>query len=293
LDPELPFTAARARRDGFRRLLSDHADLRYVFFVDGDCEVVRSWPDAAVEFLDENPDVAAVAGRRRERHPEDSRFNRMCDFEWNTPVGEAASVGGDAVYRVATYRAAGEFNPRVPAGEEPELCLRLRRAGGKIWRLDREMTVHDAAMTSWRQWWTRQVRTGYGGFLVERQFQLGSFDRLLRGALAWSMVLAAFVLAILAFAAWPAARTASAATALACGGLLLLQTWRIARHARRRGEPAARSVEIATLMMLAKPAIVLGMVRGMATARRGQQATIIEYKFGEARRDRRQAKSRN
>ena len=30
-------------------------------------------------------------------------------------------------------------------GEEPELCLRLSRAGWSVHRLDEEMTLHDAA----------------------------------------------------------------------------------------------------------------------------------------------------
>jgi hypothetical protein len=38
-------------------------------------------------------------------------------------------------------------NPRAAqsAGEEPELCVRLRRRGWRILRLDAEMTRHDAA----------------------------------------------------------------------------------------------------------------------------------------------------
>ena len=43
--------------------------------------------------------------------------------------------------------AASGFNATLIAGEEPELCLRLRQKGWEIWRLDAEMTLHDAAMT--------------------------------------------------------------------------------------------------------------------------------------------------
>jgi hypothetical protein len=48
------------------------------------------------------------------------------------------------------------------AGEEPELCVRLRGVGWRIHRLSAEMTLHDAAMTHIGQWWRRTVRTGYG-----------------------------------------------------------------------------------------------------------------------------------
>ena len=47
------------------------------------------------------------------------------------------------------------------AGEEPELCVRLRAQGYKIWRLDAEMTLHDAAMMRFAQWWRRTARGGH------------------------------------------------------------------------------------------------------------------------------------
>jgi len=69
LDPRRPFNAGRARTEGFRHLYAMLPDLDYVQFVDGDCEVVEGWLDKAAAFLDTNPDVAVVAGRRRERYP--------------------------------------------------------------------------------------------------------------------------------------------------------------------------------------------------------------------------------
>ena len=66
LDLRIAFTAARARNEGFRRLVRIRPDLRYGFFVDGDCEVLPGWVDVATQFLDSRPDVAAVCGRLRE-----------------------------------------------------------------------------------------------------------------------------------------------------------------------------------------------------------------------------------
>ena len=51
LDMSLPFTAARARNAGFRRLRKIAPDLPYVQFVDGDCELIAGWPERAVSFL--------------------------------------------------------------------------------------------------------------------------------------------------------------------------------------------------------------------------------------------------
>ena len=56
------------------------------------------------------PDVAVVCGRRRERHPETSVYNRLADLEWDTPVGEAESCGGDAMMRVDAFRQVGGFD---------------------------------------------------------------------------------------------------------------------------------------------------------------------------------------
>lgn len=158
LDMALPFTAARARNAG----LAAVPDVALVQFIDGDCELVGDWLPAATAFLDAHPDVAVVCGRRRERHPAASVFNRLCDMEWATPIGEAAACGGDALMRAPVVRAAGGFRDDLTAGEEPELCARLRADGWRVWRIDAEMTRHDAAMLHWRQWWWRAVRGGFG-----------------------------------------------------------------------------------------------------------------------------------
>ena len=161
LDMTVPFTAARARNEGFRRLRSVEKGVRYVQFVDGDCVVVAGWLEGASHFLDGHPDIAVVCGRRRERFPERSVYNRLCDIEWNTPVGEASACGGDALMRVDAFETAGGYRESLIAGEEPELCVRLRGIGWKIWRLDAEMTLHDAAMTRLGQWWRRCIRGGH------------------------------------------------------------------------------------------------------------------------------------
>jgi glycosyltransferase involved in cell wall biosynthesis len=161
LDLALPFTAARARNAGFRCLRELAPHLSYVQFIDGDCELNETWPTAAISFLCSNDRVCAVLGRRRERYPERSIYNRMCDKEWDIPIGEVPACGGDVMVRVNAFEAVGGYRDELIAGEEPELCVRLRAAGWKIWRLDHEMTLHDAAILQFGQWWLRQMRSGY------------------------------------------------------------------------------------------------------------------------------------
>jgi len=163
-----------------------------VHFFDGDCEVVPGWLREALEALAAHPEWAVVCGRRRERFPEASAFNRQCEIEWNAGAGEIRSCGGDALMRIDALAAVGGYREDLIAGEEPELCVRLRAAGWKIWRLQRDMVWHDAAMTRWSQWWRRSKRAGHafaqGAFLhgapPERHYVAEQ-----RRALIWGAVL--------------------------------------------------------------------------------------------------------
>lgn len=162
LDMATAFSAARARNAGWRELLARWPHLEFVQFVDGDCEVASGWLTSACAFLGKNFRAAAVCGRRKERFPEQSVYNRACDAEWDTPIGKAEACGGDAMFRASALCRTGGFNPAILAGEEPEFCARLRGLGFVIWRLDAPMTLHDAAMTKFSQWWIRARRSGFG-----------------------------------------------------------------------------------------------------------------------------------
>ncbi len=117
LDMSRPFTAARARNEGFVRLMEIDPAIDRVQFVDGDCEVVADWLERASAELDLRPELAVVCGRRRERHPEASVYNQLCDIEWDTPIGDAYTCGADAMKRVSAYRQFGGFEPSLIAGE--------------------------------------------------------------------------------------------------------------------------------------------------------------------------------
>ena len=161
LDMSKPFTAARARNEGFQKLIKIEPNLEYVQFVDGDCEVVAGWFDIAVNYLSKYPTFAVVCGRRRERYPDASIYNLLCNIEWNTIPGEVKTCGGDAMYRVKAFISINGFRSNLIAGEEPELCVRLRNSGWRICRLDTEMTLRDANMMHFNQWWKRSIRAGY------------------------------------------------------------------------------------------------------------------------------------
>ena len=204
LDMASPFTAARARNSGLDTILRTWSGLEYIQFVDGDCELEQGWLAVAEQFLASEPSVAAVCGRRRERYPERSFYNRMCDAEWNTPIGEADACGGDALFRADALAQVQGYDSGLIAGEEPELCHRLRNRGWRVWRIDSPMTIHDADMHRARQWWMRTVRSGFGYAQVWQKTRRGSgralYGRQLVSALVWTMgVSSVAVLSAIAF----------------------------------------------------------------------------------------------
>jgi len=161
LDLSHPFTAARARNEGLARLEEIDPEGKYVQFLDGDCELRDGWIEAALAQIEKNRMNAVVCGRRRERFPEASPWNRLIDTEWDTPLGEALACGGDALMRRTALAQVGGFRSDLIAGEEPEMCYRMRAKGWRIIRIDAEMTWHDAAMMHVGQWWRRNRRAGH------------------------------------------------------------------------------------------------------------------------------------
>jgi GT2 family glycosyltransferase len=172
LDASLPFTAARARNAGWRLVKRQHPHLEHVQFLDGDCELQPAWLARGLEVLTLHLDVAAVCGRVRERHRATSVYNRLCDMEWDRPAGETLACGGNAMFRFTALGESGGFDSELIAGEEPDLCFRLRQRGWRILRVDAEMVLHDAAQTRFSQWWRRAVRSGYG--YAERAWRYGT-----------------------------------------------------------------------------------------------------------------------
>src|SRR5207253_2546229 len=140
LDRSIPFSASRARNSGLTAL-REMAELECVQFVDGDCEILEGWLDAGSEFLLANPQFAAVCGKLRERDPGASIYNGICDVEWSTKTGEVEACGGVAMYRISALEAVGGFDGSVTAGEERELCGRLRAQGMKVMRLEAPMAT--------------------------------------------------------------------------------------------------------------------------------------------------------
>ena len=164
VQPDRP-SAALGRNAGWRV-----AQAPIVLFLDGDTLLhSRFVADSLPEF--QNPQVAAVWGHRREIRPDASLYNRVLDLDWIYPPGLSEFCGGDALMRRAALIEVDGFDATLIAGEEPELCRRLRARGGRILHVDRPMTGHDLAMTQWRQYWRRAVRAGHAYAEVAERFR--------------------------------------------------------------------------------------------------------------------------
>ncbi|MEM6422050.1 MAG: glycosyltransferase family 2 protein, partial [Pseudomonadota bacterium] len=234
--------------------------------------------------LDANPTHAVVCGRRREHAPEATVYNRLADMEWNTPPGPAAACGGDAMMRRDALAAVGGFREDLIAGEEPELCLRLTRAGWQIERLDAEMTGHDAGLDRFGQWWRRTVRSGWaaaeGAALHGRGAERYNVARL-RSIILWGAAIPGGTLFAGGLALAMAGAAAGLLAAVVVGGLAMIaiQTKRITRGRQRdRGDTAADARLYAVFTMLGKLAQVQGVLRYALTAARGGRARLIEYR---------------
>lgn len=269
VDLPAPFTAARARNAGLRRLAAIAPHLGFVQLVDADCSLDAAWTGTALSFLATHPDVGIVAGRLRERYPKRSIYNWLCDVEWNGTAGEAPACGGIAMMRTDAISAVRGFRDDLIAGEEPELCVRLRAAGWRIWRLDAEMALHDAAMTRFSQWWRRTTRGGYafaqGAFLhgrgPDRHWVWES-----RRAWLWGL--------------WLPLACLAASITLAPWGLLawLIFPLQFAKQCLRNHGSLRERAALAFFQMLARFPEVWGEIKFNADRLAGRQARIIEYK---------------
>ncbi|UZJ41336.1 glycosyltransferase [Prosthecochloris sp. SCSIO W1101] len=139
----------------------------FVQFLDSDTILDPEWLAACLEAMNDDREVGAVRGYRREMHPERSFFNWIGDLEWNVLPGECDSFGGDVMIRRDALELSGGYDEELVGGEDPELSWRIHEAGWKILMLDALMTHHDLAMLKTAQYLRRSYRSGYGFAAVQ------------------------------------------------------------------------------------------------------------------------------
>jgi GT2 family glycosyltransferase len=273
LDPSRPFSAARARNEGFACLQNCDPKVPYVQFLDGDCDLVDGWLEQGVSVLLQRPDAAIVCGYVRELYPDATIYNTVCDLEWRQTPGEIRSSGGRFLIRREVFEAVGGFRPDVIAAEDDELCIRVRGLGWKILQLDAEMARHDIAMTSFGQWWRRAKRTGHA-FAQVAALHGGGEERYfvedVRRVLLWGLALpvAAICLAPLTYGV--------SLLSLLCA--YALQFARTYLRGRKCAWSPWQAFLFSIFTALYKFPAVLGIFEYHMRQRRGNAFKIIEYK---------------
>jgi GT2 family glycosyltransferase len=272
LTRDQPFSAARARNEGFARAMNSDPEPELVQFIDGDCALAEGWLDIGIETLALRADAAIVCGHVREIHPRASFYNRLFDLEWRQKPGEIDACGGIFLVRPEVFRAVGGFRADVIAAEDNEFCVRVRRAGHKILMLNAPMVWHDADMHHFHQWWRRARRTGHAYAQVAAihgKSKERYFVRECRRVWIWGLVI-------------PAIAIVSALFTRGWSLLLLavypLQFASIFSRGIRQGWSAGNASVYAFFTVLGKFPALEGMCAYYWRQMRGKTPTIMEHK---------------
>ena len=268
-----PWNQPRGRNAGFKRLLELAADVKYVFFMDGDCQLVPGFLDAARARMEGDPALGAVCGRRLEIAPEASIYNRLVHMEWNTAIGDS-DCGGDMLLRVDALRRLDGYREGMVSGEDFELCHRLRAAGLRVARIDADMTWHDVSIHRFSAWWKRHARGGYSyAHTAALNWGAPSTPKLrnLRTIVAWGLVLPLAGLALAPFTSG-----VSLLVYVALNGALW---WRVRRWRMREMNDSARDAgSYALYIAIGKFAELQGVAWFLWKHLRGRAFSYVEYK---------------
>ncbi len=264
-------TAALGRNAGWRRSTGS-----LVLFLDGDTVLDPKFVAGSVAEFDQ-PNTAIVWGHRREIHPEKSIFNRVLDLDWIYAPGIVEFCGGDAIMRRAVLEQVGGFDETLIAGEEPEMCRRIRAEGYQIVHVNRPMTGHDLAMTSWKQYWRRATRAGYAYAEVSNRFRntgMPFWEEEARRNRSRTVILLVLpvigaVTSLLLWNLWPMAGSAA---------VLLLLVGRTAWKARWKSSDWGTLFLYGIHSHLQQFPIYWGQMQYSRDRRAGQRRGLIEYK---------------
>lgn len=271
--PERP-SAALGRNAGWRV-----AQGEFVLFLDGDTELHPDFLNQALRAMADDG-LAIVWGHRRESNPSQSWYLRVLDLDWVYPPGETEFCGGDALMRRRVLQAVEGFDETLIAGEEPEMCRRIRGQGARILHLDVPMTLHDLAITTWGAYWRRAFRAGHAYAEVAARFR-GTPDALWardsrRNLLHAGAMLGALLGALVLGWALPAPWGGAVMAAWLAGSLLLL--WRTARRCAWKTPEVGTRWAYAVHSHLQQIPIAWGQLMQRRDAAQGRRRGLIEYK---------------
>lgn len=135
----------RARNAGYRQIKKALPELKYVQFVEPGVVLAPGWLETAVKFMERRPEVAVLEGP-------------FVGGEGKAP-GEIQTSGSTMLVRAEAFEAAGGYRGDLSVNETDDLCIRLRRRGAHVWRLEAPMAQR--VQPAKGGWWARAMRDGY------------------------------------------------------------------------------------------------------------------------------------
>jgi len=159
-------SAAKARNLGVSMTTGD-----FIQFIDGDSALDKDWLRKALPTLNSDESIGAVFGSIEEVGDKKSIYMKACQFDWYTPPGDYRLCGGNALWRRSVFEKVGLFDGELIAGEEPDLCFRVRQQGYRLVCLDLPMVKHDLDMNNFKDYWNRSVRSGIAYATIAMRFR--------------------------------------------------------------------------------------------------------------------------
>jgi hypothetical protein len=161
----------------------------------------------------------------------------------------------------------------------------VRERGYKILRIEAEMTLHDAAMLRFSQWWTRAVRGGHSyaeGMAMHGQGETRHNVRRTLSALAYGVVLPALFGGALLFSAAGIGFGPVTASVLALVPAAYARAaYGAYRERRRQGDPPRHAALYGAFCMLGKVPESIGIGTYWLNRLRGRYSGLMEYKTAE------------
>ncbi len=174
--------------------------------------------------------------------------------------------------RISPFQEVGGFNHQLIAGEEPELCLRLRQKGCKIFRIDHDMTLHDANITQFNQWWKRNIRAGFAfaeGSWLHGKSEEKHWVKETRSIWLWGLLIPLISFSLI----FP-----SHGLTLIFLFLYPLLIYKIYRYQKQQGYNFQQAWWYSWFCVLGKFPQLLGQLRFHQLRLLGKQADLVEYK---------------
>lgn len=155
-------TGGRARNAAYRQLKKVAPHIKYVQFLDSDSVLDPDWIATAERFMARRPEVAIVGGQVKTTTGAPIEYSTLADRKRHEDDGEIQTViGGSALMRTDKFESVGGFRGDLQSTETTDLCIRLRRRGAHIWRLEDAMRLSDPNARKQEGWWVTAEKRGY------------------------------------------------------------------------------------------------------------------------------------